>query len=147
MLNCYYMKLLPLSFDWVSLRQGCSEPHLPSCATQFLRLQSSFTHQCLTLLIAPSSQFLALVHSLDHCPVTFSYPPVQLSAPCVCPARWVFLCLSEPTRFHISQNLMSKHLRISSNHDTKSLITSIHSENCILFAASCSPPLSHLFYL
>lgn len=54
-----------------------------------------------------------------------------------------FSIWAKPLQFHISQNLMSKHLIISSNHGTKSLI-SIHPENCILFTAACSWPLSHL---
>lgn len=50
---------------------------------------------------------------------------------------------AKSSQFHISQNLMNKHLIIFSTHGTKSLI-SIHPDNCILFTAACSWPLSHL---
>lgn len=143
------MKLLLPSFHWTSLTQRCSELRLPFCATQFLQSQSSFTDQYLCLScppITPSLQFLAPVHNSDRCPITVSYPLIQrwILHLCTCPACWVFLWLNKPSQVHMTQNLMSKHLRISSNHGTKSLVIPIHLANCILFTASCSRSLSHL---
>lgn len=120
-------------------------------------LSTAFTLPCYTIfaaaVILPRPVSLALMS--PHCPqhwcttltvalLLFHIHWFSWQLLCICAAWWVFLCLSKPSQFHISQNLMSKHLRISSNHGTKSLLISAPPENCILFTASCSWPLSHL---
>lgn len=84
--------------------------------------------------------------TLTICPCNFSVSTYPAGNSFVFALRDEFFPIwAKPSQFHMSQNLMSKHLRriISSNHGTKSLI-SIHPENCILFTAACSWPLSRL---
>lgn len=143
--SCYYMKF-PVLTEHLS----------PSAAHYCIYLSvlhnfCSCSHPSQTSISGSHASSLSPVYSSQHWCTTLTVALLLFHIHwfswqllCICPAWWVFLCLSKPSQFHISQNLMSKHLRISSNHGTKSLIISTPPENCILFTASCSWPLSHL---